>query len=67
MILFVNVIFVYIIGLGVDEEEDLNANAQLGDNYSPKTIEAMSKMSEKDVSDILFSYDQFIMIFNIIL
>lgn len=39
--------------MGVDEEEDLNANAQLGDNYSPKTIEAMSKLSEKDVSECI--------------
>ncbi|XP_075986546.1 dosage compensation regulator mle isoform X2 [Anticarsia gemmatalis] len=38
-------------GVGADEqEEDLNKNCQLGPNYSPQTIQAMSQLSEKDLS-----------------
>ncbi|XP_022130411.2 dosage compensation regulator isoform X2 [Pieris rapae] len=33
-----------------EEEEDLNKNCQLDNSYSPRTVEVMSKLSEKDLS-----------------
>lgn len=39
-------------GVGIEEDEDLNKTCQLDGNYSPQTAEAMSKLSEKDVSYI---------------
>lgn len=39
-------------GVGIEEDEDLNKTCQLDSNYSPQTAEAMSKLSEKDVSYI---------------